>query len=110
MKAVHGERRIVLGPRRFAYAAHSWHQYVHVVQGDAQPSEEREATERGLAASMAQDVCDDSLWLQRDYGFGFRSAAPAAPRAQERVHAPCGVAGCAACAVALDILHAPLAA
>ncbi|KAG8466500.1 hypothetical protein KFE25_002256 [Diacronema lutheri] len=104
--------RIELGPRRFRYAGHSWHQYVHVVEL-APPRAEPAQPARGLAAAMAQNASDDSRWLQERYGFGFRSAggrtAKTVAAEPAYAHAHAGVDGCEACAVALAILRAPLA-
>jgi hypothetical protein len=93
---------IELGPRRFRYAAHSWHQYVHVVDGF-----ERQTAVPTAAAMAARLACDDSLWLQRQYGFGFRVHARPPQRATH-THDYAGVEGCEACRVAHNILRAPL--
>ena len=97
-------RTIELGPRRFRYAGHSWHQYVHVVE---QPAEPPSPPERDECARMARNVCDDVIWLQRTYGVGYRFRPP--PFGHETVHACTPENGCEACSVALDILRAPLA-
>lgn len=97
-------RAIELGPRRFRYAGHSWHQYVHVAECPAEPPS---PPERDECARMAQNVCDDLILLQRQHGIGYRFRPP--PFGHETVHACAPTNGCDACAVALDILRAPIA-
>jgi hypothetical protein len=98
-------RAIELGPRRFRYSGHSWHQYVHVTEQAAEPSS---PPARDECARMAQNVCDDVIWLQRQYGIGYRFRPP--PFGHDTTaHACAPENGCEACAVALEILRAPLA-
>jgi hypothetical protein len=78
---------------------------VHVVERPVERPPQDD--DRSLTARMARDVINDSIWLQRHSGFGFRFPATGGPVAL--AHTQGGEYPCDVCGLGLDILRAPLA-